>query len=100
VSHIIGPELAASDVDLATKLRLVAAVGLLEATAILDAGSRAPISTGEQLFRRKVDLHLRFDRAMAQNVGPILEMVTEKYHRPVPTYKGCKESLNEHTVRL
>ena len=40
-AQIVDAELAAGNVDLATKLQLVAAVGSRGATAILDAGSRA-----------------------------------------------------------
>jgi hypothetical protein len=70
VAHIINPELDAGNVDLATKLRLVAAVGPLGAIAILDAGSRAPLTAGEQLFRRKLNLYLKYDRALAMTEGP------------------------------
>ncbi|MEI8374219.1 MAG: hypothetical protein WCJ35_15460 [Planctomycetota bacterium] len=70
VTHIINPELAAGNVDLVTKLRLVAAVGPRGAIAILDAGSRAPITAGEKLFQRKLNLHLKYDRAMTMTEGP------------------------------
>jgi hypothetical protein len=68
--HIVDAELAAGNVDLATKLQLVAALGPLGATTILDIGSRAPASEGERLFRRKLALHLKYDRAMAMTEGP------------------------------
>jgi hypothetical protein len=63
-------ELAAGNIDLATKLQLVAAIGSLGATTILDAGSRAPANEGERLFRRKLALHLKYDRAMVMTEGP------------------------------
>lgn len=69
-THIVDAELAAGRVDLATKLQLVAAIGSLGATTILDAGSRAPANEGERLFRRKLALHLKYDRAMAMTEGP------------------------------
>ena len=67
---VAGSPADAGSVDLAMKLRLVAAAGPLGATTILDAGSRAPLSEGEELFRRKLNLSLTFDRAMAMLEGP------------------------------
>ena len=68
--RIIDPEIAAGNVDLAVKLKLVAGVGPLGAIAVLDADTRAPLSAGEQLFQRKLKLNLKFDRAMTMTEGP------------------------------
>jgi hypothetical protein len=69
-TYIVDAELAAGHVDLATKLQLVAALGSLGATTILDTGSRAPANEGERLFRKKLALDLKFERAMAMTGGP------------------------------
>ncbi len=57
-AHVIGPELAAGRSELAAKLKLVAAVGPVGAQAVLDVGSRVPVTAGEHLFQRKLRLHL------------------------------------------
>lgn len=68
--HIVQPEIEAGNIELAAKLRLVAAVGPAGARAVLDLDSGAPVTAGEQLFRRKLQLHLKFDQAMAMSEGP------------------------------
>lgn len=68
--HIVQPELDAGNVELATKLRLVAAVGPVGARAALDLDSHVPVTAGGQLFRRKLQLSLRYDQALAMTEGP------------------------------
>ena len=49
--RVINPELAAGNVNLACKLKFVAAVGPAGAAAVLDLGSRAPLSAGNSCSR-------------------------------------------------
>ncbi|MCY2994864.1 MAG: hypothetical protein NTY19_44435 [Planctomycetota bacterium] len=91
-SHIIHPEVAAGNLDLAAKLKLVAALGQLGAVAILDADSRVSVSAGEQLFQKKLALHLKYDRAMTMTEGP------KDHFRFIRLYSQLK--MQEHRLKV
>jgi hypothetical protein len=69
VTHVINREIAAGRGELAAKLKMVVAVGPVGAQAILDGGSRVPVTAGEHLFQRKLKLHLKYDQAMGMTEG-------------------------------
>lgn len=62
-AEIICPAQREGKVELAARLKLVAAAGPVAARAILDCDSRVPLQEGERLFDRRLKLHLKFDAA-------------------------------------
>ena len=62
-TEIICPAQRDGKVELASRLKLVAAAGPVAARAILDCDSRVPLQEGERLFDRRLKLHLKFDAA-------------------------------------
>jgi len=96
--HIIDPEIAAGNVDLAAKLKLVAGVGPLGAAAVLDADSRAPLSAGEQLFRRKLQLDLKFERATTMTEGPEYHFRFIRLHAELKMEENRLQTLERKVV--
>ena len=62
-AHIVIPAQRADGLELAARLKLVAAAGPVAARAVLDCDSRVPIEEGKRLFDRRLKLSLKFDAA-------------------------------------
>jgi hypothetical protein len=109
-NRIVQPELDAGNVELAAKLKLVAAVGPIGARAILALDSKIPVTAGEHLFRRKLQLSLKFDQALDMAVGPQdafrfvklhanLKMQEKRLeHAERKLAEGCNEALRKHEL--
>ena len=111
--HLIKPELAAGRAELAARLRMVAAVGMVGARAILNADMRLPIREAEKVFYRQLKLGLKLDAAIEMTTDTNkTRMFFIRHHARLmheeqrlkfareKLEKKCAEAINRHELAM